>query len=225
MSDFYTYKCWKCGKEIEIESEPKSRVFCEECFELYRNDYKNIVSDYVKLKIFIMYETALRIMEKAGMYMYEYQNAANEVLTEAQADNESYYSSDEMVAAIVLKEFGYDYIPNYAVGNYRVDFYIPELCVCFEVDGYMHKHSEVRDSERDTEIRNTLGKEWEIVRIPTKYIEKDPSTIPEAIEIMANEKRKIRRENGGILPESYSGRERKHYDKIGEHRTQRIKVL
>ena len=43
-------------------------------------------------------------------------------------------------------------------------------------------HREVYDSERDIDIRNTLGKEWEIVRIPTKYIEKDPTVIPEAIE-------------------------------------------
>ncbi len=218
------YKCWKCCKEIQQKDEPKNRVFCEECFEVYRSEYKDMVSEHIKLKVFIMHETALRTMEKAGVYMYEYQDAANKILQEAQSNSEAYYSSDEMVAAIVLEEYGYEFIPNHTVGNYRVDFYIPELRVCFEVDGYMHTHREVYDSERDIDIRNTLGKEWEIVRIPTKYIEKDPTVIPEAIERIANEKREMRRKNGGILPESYSKRERKHYDKIGEHRTQRIKA-
>ena len=65
------YKCWKCCKEIQQKDEPRNRVFCEECFEAYRNEYKDMVSEYVKLKVFIMHETALRTMEKACVYMYE----------------------------------------------------------------------------------------------------------------------------------------------------------
>lgn len=217
------YKCWKCGTVVSKQEEPLNRVFCKACFEQHKADYKEKVDMYAKLKIEIMHETALRIMEKANMFMYEYQNAANEVLLLARENTESYYSSDEMIVAIVLTEYGFEHIPNYAIGKYRTDFYIPELCVCVEVDGHLHNGKEVYDNNRDIDIRLTLGTKWEIVHIKTAYIRKGPSKIPEAIEALAKEKRNIRRGNNGIIPEWYSSREKRHYNEIGEHHTSKAR--
>lgn len=208
------YICWYCGKTIDRKYEPQERVFCEECKEKHLKDYKEKVAEYGKIKIEIMFETALRIMEKAGIYMYEYQNSANRIYNLAKASSETFLSSYEIIAAIVLDEFNYEYEVNKRILKYEVDFYIPELKVCLEIDGHLHDLKPEYDSNRDIDIRNHLGGEWEIIRIPTKYIDKNPSKLIEAIEQLKKEKVKLRRKNSGILPEWYSKRERSLYNKI-----------
>lgn len=52
-------------------------------------------------------------------------------------------------------------------------------------------------------IRSELGKEIEIVRISTKYIEQNAELLVEAIKSIRAERQKIRRQNYGILPEWY----------------------
>lgn len=213
------YQCWRCGKPVKLHHEPQERVFCEECRTKEIQDHKKLISEYALLKTKVMFDNALRIMEKSQrVYMYEYKDAADEVLEAMQLHTDAFYSADEVVTAIILAEYGIEFIPNYSVGSYRVDFYLPKEKLCVEIDGHLHRFNAEFDSKRDIDIRHILGAEWEIIRIPTKYVEKDPTKIPEAIEEMAKQKRKIRAENGGFIPETFSARERKYYDKIGEHR-------
>ena len=218
------YECWHCGKLLEKGYEPMPRVYCEECQSIAIQEHKKLVSEYVKLKTRIMFDTAVRTMEKSGrVYMYEYKNACDEVWDAMKDHTDVFLSSDEVIVAIVLIEYGIEFIPNYQIGKYKADFYIPEFKVCLEVDGHLHKFKEEFDSKRDIDIRCMLGSEWEVIRIPTKYIEKDPSKIPDAIEQIAERKREIRKKNSGIIPEDFSNRERKYYNKIGEHICHRIK--
>lgn len=219
------YECWRCKSPVQMEGEPLNRVFCHDCFEAHKASRKRLVDEYALLKVRVMHENALRLMEKSGMYMYEYLQAAETVLSQALEDTTAYFSAHEMVTAIVLTEFGYAFIPNHTVGPYRVDFYIPELLVCVEVDGHLHDYKEAYDSSRDIDIRATLGAQWEVVRIPTKHIETNPVKVPDAIEALANERRRLRKLNGGIIPESFSKRERKHYASVGEHLTRRVKKV
>ena len=201
--------CWYCGKEVELEYEPLRRVLCTECFEKFQKEHEEKVQKYIKLKEEVMYDTALRNMEKAGLYMYEYQESARKMKKLMGEKTGVFRSSDELITAIVLDEYNYDFKINYRVDKYYVDFYIPELKVCLEVDGRLHEYSVKKDSIRDIDIRNYLGLDWEILRIPTKYIEKDPSKIPDILIKMRKEKRRIRKENRGILPEHYSKKRKK----------------
>jgi very-short-patch-repair endonuclease/DNA-directed RNA polymerase subunit RPC12/RpoP len=219
------YKCWHCGQEHERVYEPENRVFCDECFTEYRREHKGIVEEYGRVKVLVMHETALRLMEKAGVYMHEYQDAAKKVLDRAVSASESFFSSIEMIVAIILSEFGYEYQPNYQIGKYAVDFLIPELKVCVEVDGHLHKGREIFDSNRDIEIRQVLGPEWEIVRLPTKYITKNPPKVPDAIEAILNKKKSLRKENHGVLPDWWSMREKKHYEKILGYEYKRVRKI
>jgi very-short-patch-repair endonuclease len=211
---YFTYQCWMCSKELELVPEPVERVFCPECAEKHKAEHDALIAEYALLKMRVMHENALRYMEKAGVYMHEYKDAAERALASGLEQTKRFYSAHEIIVAIVLDEFGYEYEANYPIGKYRADFFIPELKACLEVDGEEHKHKRIKDNERDIEIRQTLGSDWEIVRIPTEYISQNPVLIPDAIEALANEKRKLRRLNNGIIPESFSRREKKHYAMI-----------
>ena len=122
-----------------------------------------------------------------------------------------YKSAHEMVAAVILLAAGVDFEINFKVDRYYVDFLIHDLKVAVEIDGEMHKGRELKDSNRDVRIRQVLGSSWEIIRIPTKYIEEAPEKLPEAIKALAQQKREIRKKNGGFLPQNYSKREAARY--------------
>ena len=216
------YKCWYCGETVKAEGwEPQTRVFCEECGKKHRAEYKKIVSEYVALKIRVMYERALREMENANCYMHEYREIAPGILADALATPDKYQSADEMIAAMVLISNGYEIEMQHSVGPYNVDIYIPKLYVCLEIDGERHEHRADYDSKRDIEIRRILGAAWEVIRIPTNYMEQNPEALPDAIEASYKQKKKYRKENGGFLPGSYSKREAAQYKKamVYEYRT------
>ena len=104
---------------------------------------------------------------------------------------------------------------NKAIGKYYVDVFIPGAFVCLEIDGDRHKYSKKEDGQRDLEIRQKLGSKWEIVRNPTKYIEKKPGKIVDAIKAVYDLKKETRERNNGILPETYSRAVKEFYNGLG----------
>lgn len=217
--------CWKCGKQIKplFGVQYKGR-FCDDCYEEHASDYKATLTEYLSLKTRVMIERAFRFMEKAGCNMTEYKKAAEAVKRHAEENPEQYKSAHEVIAAVVLLKNGYDISMNHKIGRYMVDLYLPEKKVCVEIDGEYHNGKELQDSHRDTVIRQTLGEEWEVVRIPTKHIEENPDKIPDAISAIYEMKKKLRKQNGGFLPNSYSKREQAKYARAMVYETVRNRV-
>lgn len=210
------FTCWRCGSETEvIEREPMNRVFCKECSSKYQEEHQLLIKEYSQLKIKVMFENAMRLMEKSKkVFLHEYIEPSKIVYSMAIAETEKFMSSHEIVVAVMLEDMGFEYEANFPILSYKVDFYVPELKICIEVDGATHQHKLEYDSRRDIGIRECLGREWEIVRIPTKYIEENPVKIIDAIEALAKEKRRLRGKNYGAMPYGFSQRENKHYDKL-----------
>lgn len=206
-----TFECWRCGKPVEYDGEPKERVYCEECKPLVLAEHKDLVRQYADLKRRVMIDTALRKMERAGMYMHEYLDIAKTIKVEIDANEDKFLSADEIIAAMVLQSYDVPYEANWRVAGYVVDFFLPTMFVCLEIDGDRHEMNAIYDSKRDVEIRNELGLKWEVVRIKTNYLEKNPERLIEAIEGIYKEKKKLRKQNNGIIPEYFSRRERDHY--------------
>ena len=205
--------CWKCGKEIPQEDfYGQTRRYCEKCYESYTEEYKAVITEYTILKNRVMFERAMRTMEKACADMTRFKKFANAVMKHSRDNPEQYRSSEEMIAAVVLLASGYDIRMNYKIGRYMVDILIPEKHIVLEVDGERHTHKCAEDGKRDVDIRLALGKEWEVVRIPTKYIEEQPEKLPEAIQTMYDGIKEIRAKNNGLLPEKFSRRTKTYYN-------------
>ena len=199
-------KCWECNNEGKIQFDLKKpeyfldevfdyvpasqRWYCEECFERVSTERKEDRIEYVRLKKKLMYERAVRMMEKQDLDLYEYKEALEAVKEFSEENPDKFDSAHEMVAAAVLI---YNEIPvkmQYKVAGYRVDFYIPSMHTILEVDGFMHKYSTKHDSKRDLKIKEELGKPLEIVRIKTKYIEQNAELLVEAIKTLIQERHK-----------------------------------
>lgn len=206
-------KCWNCGETIpEDQFYGCGRRFCEKCEAEHIEKHKGVVFEYATIKNRIMFERSMRLMEKAGCEMTKYKRFATAVEHHSAENPELYRSADEMIAAIVLLEAGYDFEMNKHVGKYMVDVFIPSLHICLEIDGERHKYSKKQDGQRDLELRHILGSKWETVRIPTTYIEKEPWKIAEAIKAVYNLKKETRERNNGLLPESYSKTVKAYYE-------------
>lgn len=210
------YECWRCGAKIQFDDEPHERVYCEGCKKEAIREHNDLVEQYSKLKIRVMVDIAIRKMERAGMYMHEYLDVSKEISGEIDECPSRYLSADEVIAAMVLKSYGIGYEPNKRVGDFVVDFYIPEMCVCLEIDGDRHEMNTIRDSKRDITIRQQLGAQWEIIRIKTNYLEKNPEKLVDAIEAIYEQKKKLRKENNGIIPEYFSRREKDLYASVAQ---------
>lgn len=206
--------CWKCGKPIpQDDFSGQTRRFCEQCYEAYAEEYKPITVQYAILRNRVMFERAMRIMERACCDMTRYKKYANAVMKHSRDNPEKYRSADEMITAVVLLESGHDIEMNVSVSHYRIDILISDMKIALEVDGERHTRTQKGyEGKRDVEIRSKLGKEWEIVRLPVKYIEQQPEKIPEAVQALYNNMKAIREKNNGLLPESYSRRQKDYYE-------------
>ena len=68
------------------------------------------------------------------------------------------------------KQLGFDIDRQYIIGNYIVDFFIPELGLVFEIDGSSHNSKVEYDAERDAYM-NSL--QLQIVRIKDLDVKKN----------------------------------------------------
>ena len=209
-----TFKCWNCGSPVPFETEPKERVYCEKCKPVVQENHRKLLAEYSQIRKKVMIDTALRKMEKAGMYMHEYLEISKSISDRFRDDEIKLLSSDEMIAAMVLESNGIQFETNKQIASYVVDFYIEDMKVVLEIDGDRHALRYAADSHRDIVVRQALGSEWEVVRIGASVMEKNPEMLPDAIEAVYKEKKKLRKENQGIIPEYFSKRERTHYAKL-----------
>ena len=199
-------KCWECDNEGTIQFDLKKpeyflgevfdlvpasqRWYCEECFERISTERKKDRTEYIRLKKKLMFERAVRMMEKQDLDLYEYKEALEAIKSFSEENPDKFDSSHEMVAAAVLIYNEVAVKMQYKVAGYRVDFYIPELNAILEIDGNLHNYTKKRDNARDLKIKEELGKPVEIVRIKTKYIEQNAELLVEAIKTVIQERHK-----------------------------------
>ena len=189
-------KCWICGKEatktreielvygtmrFEAPLSPYVRCYCDRCLNEVVEKEKADRELYIKLKKREMFLKACNILEKQNTNMYEYKEAIEVVRDKVEACPDKFDSSYEVLAAIVLVQNRIYSKMQYKIGPYQIDFLLPEMFVVLEIDGERHKHKKEHETKRDIYIQNALGEGWDIIRIPTDYLDKDAKKLPEAI--------------------------------------------
>ena len=192
-------KCWYCGKEADYvrptaytdgckkgahyntKDFSNYRAYCVECKKKHDEETKSDREGYAVLKKKVMFERALELLESQGCDMAKIRNSAIMTQKYLYSHIDKFDSADEIIAAIILISRGVKIQPQARVGNYQVDFLLPDLKVALEVDGYIHKMRKKYDTHRDEEIRAALGDGWEVVRISTKSLETRAIEIIEAI--------------------------------------------
>lgn len=208
--------CWECGNEFAWKGDYERYYCCEKCKE---EAVKRVAKEkelYIKYKFLNMYETALRLLEGKTTRFSSHKKAAETVYRVGVEHPAAFDSSDEILATIVFLTSGYRVQTQVKIENYRVDCFLLKQKTIVEIDGETHASKSLYDSNRDKKIREILGPEWEIVRIPTKLLRKNPEMLIEAVRESRREKVRVRRENGGIIPAYYSKQRKAVMQKIEE---------
>lgn len=213
-------KCWTCGAPATqfvmqkkfnktifyYESRPQ-RGYCDECFLKFAVDMRQSKDEYVRLKKKLMYERAVKLLEKQDVDVYDYEEALKAVQDYSDSHPDKFDSAEEMLATAILIHNRVMTNVGVPVGKYTADMLLPEKFVILEVDGVTHAGRVYYDNERDKELRRILGGKWEVVRIKTEYIAKNAKQLVTAIDAVYAEKKKLRAQNNGLLPDWYSRRE------------------
>lgn len=198
--------CWRCGNYFDGVNS-RHREYCNECAELFKEEDKELMDRYLEKKIRVMWRRAVNNLEKQSLRMDDYYYESQAVLDLALSDYSKFRSSPEMMVAMELLKNNIRIKSEYKILKYRVDFLLPDLKVVLEIDGRLHDFRIKKDSNRDVAILTELNKDvsgWEIIRIPTKYIEQNVKQLVPAITALYNERQKLRRKYGGFLPTYYS---------------------
>lgn len=226
--------CWECGQEIEVDIEgvwfeskgfynqekmnpPKEawrRFNCEECEYKVNQQFIKDKQEYIKLKTIMTFERAIKSLESQKIDLYKYEEAIKAVKEFALEKPEKFDSSYEMIAAIILIQEKVKVKLQHSIDKYRADLYLEDFKCIVEIDGERHDESLLEDSNRDIRIRQILGSDWEVVRIPTKYLDENAVVLLKAIIELKKLKQKTRAKHGGIIPANFSKRDKAKADEI-----------
>lgn len=202
------YQCWNCGDAVADDRNIGERAFCYSCEKNRQKDYDDNMRQYLTMKTKLTWDRSLRFMERqADVDVNSYYEEAMYVKEMALADFNKFQSSYEMMAAMELLKNRIKAKTQYKILRYKVDFLLPDLKVVLEIDGKLHDFKVKKDSDRDVAILTELNSNdrgWEIVRIPTKYLDQNIKQLVPAIKAVKKEKQRLRKANGGFIPASFN---------------------
>ena len=207
--------CWKCGKQMEVKAVNK-RSYCEECANEDKIQNEKEMEQYLRYRAKFMLNKAMKMLEnqKCEIDMRKYR-ASYELLKEViEKDYRKFDSSHEVAATMELLRNRLHVKVHPSIAKHKPDFMLRELKVILEIDGFLHKTSLEGDFQFDINMRKELGCDWEVIRIPTEYIESNIMKLVDAIVEMKKYKQKIRKENNGLLPQWFSARDKKVWKEL-----------
>ena len=222
---------------------PGSRVYCRACADRVEEMERQYGAKDAAMAAYRIVENALRCLDEQSGYTYgaSTQRAAAALYKRIMA-GAKIRSTDEATAYLLMLE-GAETAPElwgsivsgYGVEideqKYDLDFFLPCIRVGLEIDGEMHRKSNAqKEDQRDEAIREHLIQEtgqedWEIIRIPTTTTRKNAAYLLRDIVRVATEKRQIRAEHGGILPEGFRGMIKGYSNWKQETRSELLQLL
>lgn len=114
-----------------------------------------------------MINSAVRRYAKIKCMFYDEKiNKLKKIILSKENIERKYDSKDEVVFALSLAYDGIEFEIQKEICGHKVDFYIPSLNVIVEIDGEIYHKNNERDLKIDEEIKDYLGSDFEILRVP-----------------------------------------------------------
>lgn len=188
-----------------------SRAYCETCAasEIHERALSMYYRSFTTNKE--MFDSAVDDLEMKGLNFYA-QNTAdvlNKVYEEIFSKKNCFASRPEVKTAIVLSLYDIEYFYGtpYVINGvtYPCDFRIPSQKIILEIDGAFHGWTDNGTQYiRDINILAREEEGWEVVRIPTQYVDSKPFQLVNLMLATRNFLKKLRTENQhGLLPPRY----------------------
>ena len=166
-------KCSFCKKEIARKRRAKVEAAREEMLGVLAED---LGTDYDHLKRF-----EKGSMKFGATYSHDIERARKAI--------DDFDSVPEVVACIELLHIGTRVIVHQDVGDYTVDFCLPDEKVIVEIDGSLYHSNEAKEQMRDYAISYMLDGDWLVRHIPADAVAKNPSAFGANMKRMLNARR------------------------------------
>lgn len=190
----YFVPCVVCGKPIGTHSFSTDKIFkCDFCkseiakkrkarIESAREELLGILADDLGTD----YEHLKRFEKGASKFGDAY---ADNIETARKAIDK-FDSVPEVVACIELLHIGVRVIAHQKVGDFTVDFCLPDDRIVVEVDGSIYHTDEAKEQMRDYAIMHMLGDGWEVRHVPSDAIMKNHAAFGKGMRRMLNARKR-----------------------------------
>ena len=189
----YTIPCAVCGRDAFSHEFSTSKVYrCTLC--------KGGIAEKRKAKAKIAREQAEReLAEDVGVdyeHYHRFEKATEKLGLEYYLDVErartaigKFDSMPEVIACVELLHVGARVIVHQKVGDYTVDFCLPDEKVVVEVDGSLYHKDADREFARDNALKHMLGEGWAVRHVPADALVKRHEAFGRNMRKMLNARR------------------------------------
>ncbi len=167
------YKCNFCKKEVAKKRDAKMKAAKEKAEKIMADE---IGVDYTHLHRFEQGAS------KFGAAYTRNIETARKVI-------DRFDSVPEVIACIELLHIRARIIVHQKVGDYTVDFCLPEEKVVIEIDGSLYHSDEAKEQMRDYAICYMLGDGWDVRHVPADAVAKRPQAFGGSMKRMLNARR------------------------------------
>lgn len=204
--NMYFPPCHICGQETESMTYiPENKYTCKKCKqEIYLSDRKSSAENSLEAKEKRLEKAIERIKRKTGNFS-RYKDAIEVVKKNLHKDG-WFQSTEEVMTAIELVKNNVRARHQVKFGRYKADFVLPDEKAVLEIDGELFHTDKTRKKEalRDALIVASLGSDWEVIRITDSLINQNITRLVPAIKKGLKERRRLREQYNGQLPQGYS---------------------
>lgn len=203
----YYPKCYMCGEEtMSLSYIPKFKYTCSLCKLEKKKEEQGLRKQLNELTKENKLEKAISVISKKAN-ISQYSKAIKIVHRNLNVSN-YFESTEEILTALELLKNNIMIKHQVKINRYRVDFVLTDLKVILEVDGKHFHLKENRDKEnaRDSIISLSVGPSWEIIHISDDDLNNNITKLVPAIKSIIEQRKYIRSQYNGIIPEWYSDR-------------------
>lgn len=188
----YTFEipCEVCGKIYEQRVyKSDDRHVCQDCRKMDKKQ-DGMVKQAILDKLYTTGQQ--RFFKAQELYRQQAKDKKNvdRAIAVAKKACEKFGSVPEAMVGIELIRLGYRVIPQCKIGQYRVDFAIPDEKLIIEVDGSLYHSDKTKSLQRDAAIEYVVGFDWAIAHIPAELIQKDITKLKACIDSTLQHRRK-----------------------------------
>lgn len=193
-SNIYVIPCCVCGMPVRKHRfSPKQAYKCEVC----KHD---LAKARAKMNKAAKREVEQALADAFGVdreHLHRFETAAakfgeqyNKSIGIARKAIEKFDSMPEVMACIELLYIGARVIVHQKVGDFTVDFCLPDEKVAVEVDGSIYHSDFDETARRDYALKHMLGEGWTIRHVPADAVSKKHAQFGIAMRSMLNARRR-----------------------------------
>lgn len=192
--NLYEVPCAICGRPVTTRQFSTNRIFkCDFC----KKEIKRKRNDKVEAARRELLGVLADDLGTDYEHLKRFENGASK-FGDAYADNieaarkaiDKFDSVPEVVACIELLHIGARVIAHQKVGDFTVDFCLPDDRIVVEVDGSIYHADEAKEQMRDYAIMQMLGDGWEVRHVPSDAIMKNHAAFGNGMRRMLNARKR-----------------------------------